>query len=407
MKKSVLATFSAGLALLLITSSASAAIPVAVMSEPGDRLAHIAIDHDVRLRDLLDANPGIPNPHALQPGTWVNLPPGAILPDYPVFGISAPSEFELKYLLGDSFSNIPPELQEPTRYRIMGRIFYLDEWMGVPVVVFATGGNMNNPAIAMTLGMQHFNIKRLCYMGIGGGGHGVNIGDVLISTGVVPHAHGNLAPLLSPSGDVIIGEFWSYFFGVPIISDASTVGQLVLTPDSGFMGKVTQSAAQVQFDVVNQEVADFLTGFFYLPVPAQVYQAAARLGWTSTGPFITSDLYLTQLEDRAAILAGLNGIAAPQYVAVDQEDYGAIHAAVENGITEWVVLRGVSDLARERIPGAGATAGIPWTDRNSTSQPWAWIFDNLGNLGFFSDYNFYVRQPHYVLKQIVSDWGLQ
>ncbi len=54
----------------------------------------------------------------------------------------------------------------------------------------------------------NFNMKKFCYQGIGGAGHGVDIGDVLVATGVVPGlGHGNEAPLQTPSGDVVIGQF--------------------------------------------------------------------------------------------------------------------------------------------------------------------------------------------------------
>ena len=301
---------------------AAARIPVAVEVREGDTLARIARFHKVSLEAVLRENPQIGKPPTVKPGDWVYLPPQAQLPNKGVFAISAPSETELKFVIA--------ELKGKTTYRIMGRLFYYARWMDVPVVVFATGGGLDNPAIGVTLGLDNFNIRRFCYQGIGGAGHGVNIGDVLVTTGVVPGSgHGNVAPLQTPLGDVVIGTFWSYFWGEPIIGDNVHEGRLVLTPQSSFLDKVVQSAGEVELPVVNQEVADYLS-FFY-GVPWDVYQSKARIGWTSTGPFVTSDSYLTQLETRSEILANLNGLPVPEYIAVDMEDYGAIHAAIEAG----------------------------------------------------------------------------
>ena len=278
--------------------------------------------------------------------------------------------------------------------------------MGVPVVAFATGGSMDNPAIGVTLAMDNFNVKRFCYQGISGAGHGVNIGDVLVTTGVVPGSgHGNVAPLQTQSGEVVIGTYWSYFYGEPVIGDNVYEGRLVLTPELSFMQEVLQSAAQVDLPVVNQEVADYLS-FFY-GEPWDVYQSQVRVGWTSTGPFVTSDQYLSQLETRSQILAGINGIPAPEFMAVDQEDYSAIHAAVEAGVDQWCVIRSTVDLARERIPGESAYHGVPWDQRDDPSQPWAWLDENKGAYGYFADYDYFYRLPYLVMKEIVGDWGLQ
>lgn len=376
---------------------ASARIPVSVLTREGDTLARLAQYHHVSVGQLLRENPQLKNAGALTPGQWITLPAQAQLPDEPVFAVSAPSETELKFVL--------PELTDDRVYRIMGRYYHYARWVGVPVVAFATGGSMDNPAIGVTLAIDSFNVQRFCYQGIGGAGHGVNIGDVLVATGVVPGSgHGNVAPLQTPSGDVVIGTFWSYYFGEPVIGDNLSEGRLVLTPETSFMGKVLQSAGEVGLPYVNQEVADYLS-FFY-DEPWEVYQSQVRVGWTSTGPFVTSDLYLTQLETRSQILASIEGIIDPQFVAVDMEDYSAIHAAVEAGVDQWCVLRSTVDLARERIPGESSYHGVPWEQRDDPSQPWAWLGENKGTYGYFQDYDYFYRLPYLVMKEIVLDWGL-
>ena len=375
----------------------SARIPISVLTQQGDTLQGLARDHQVSVGQMLEENPQLKNAGELTPGQWIYLPPEAQLPNEPVFAISAPSETELKFVL--------QELTVDRVYRILGRQYHFAQWMGVPVVAFATGGSMDNPAIGVTVAIDNFNVERFCYQGIGGAGHGVNIGDVLVATGVVPGSgHGNVAPLQTPRGDVVIGTYWSYYYGEPVIGDNVNEGRLVFTPEASFMEKVLQSAGEVELPVVNQEVADYLS-FFY-GEPWDVYQSQIRDGWTSTGPFVTSDLYLTQIETRSQILAGLNGIPGPDFIAVDMEDYGAIHAAIEAGVDQWCVIRSTVDLARERIPGESSYHGVPWDQRDDPSQPWAWLSENRGTYGYFADYDYFYRLPYLVMKEIVADWGL-
>jgi nucleoside phosphorylase len=376
---------------------ASARIPLAVLTRQGDTLEGLARDHHVNVGSIFQENPQLKNAGALTPGQWIFLPPEAQMPKEPVFAVSAPSETELKFVL--------QELADDRVYRIMGREYHYASWMGVPIVAFATGGSMDNPAIAVTLAADNFNVKRFCYQGIGGAGHDVNIGDVLVATGVVPGSgHGNVAPLQTPLGDVVVGTFWSYYYGEPVIGDNIYEGRLVLTPETSFMEKVLQTAEEVALPVVNQEVADYLS-FFY-GEPWTVYQSQVRVGWTSTGPFVSSDLYLSQLETRSQILASLNGLSAPEFIAVDMEDYGAIHAAVEAGVDEWCVIRSTVDLARERIPGESSYHGVPWEQQDDPSQPWAWLDENKGTYGYFEDWDYFYRLPYLIMKEIVVDWGL-
>ena len=378
-------------------SPAHARLPIAVMVNDGDTLAGIAQLHKVSVAALLKENPSVDPKEKLSPGSWLFLPPQATLPAEAVFAVSAPSETELKFVLA--------ELTQKTTYRIMGRKYHFAKWMDTPVVVFATGGGLDNPSIGVVIGLDNFNIKRFCYQGIGGAGHGVNIGDILVATGVIPGSgHGNVAPVQTPSGDVVIGTFWSYFWGEPIIGDYMHEGRLVLTPDVSFGEKVALSAAEANLPLVNQEVADYLS-FFY-GEPWEAYETQTRFGWTSTGPFVTSDLYLETLENRSAILAAINGISAPDFIAVDMEDYGAIHAVVEAGINDWCVLRTSVDLARERIPGESSHHGVAWDQRDDPSQPWAWLGENKGTYGYFSDWDFFYRQAYFVMKEVVADWGL-
>lgn len=396
MKKTIVFVLVATLMAAFLYKPAQARIPVAVKVADGNTLASIAQAHKVSVASLLKENPDINPQDALVPGTWLYLPPNAKLPGKEVFALSAPSETELKFILR--------ELTNDTVYRIMGRNFHFAKWMDVPVLAFATGGGLDNPAIAVTLAMDNFNMKRFCYQGIGGAGHGVNIGDMVVASGVIPGSgHGNVAPLQTPLGEVVIGTFWSYYWGEPVIGDDLHEGRLVLTPDASFMEKVVQSVSEVDLPSVNQEVADYLAYFY--GGPQEVYETQARIGWTSTGPFVTSDLYLTQLETRSDILAGINGVPSPEFIAVDMEDYGAIHALVEGGINEWCVIRTSVDLAREKIPGDSQYHGVPWEQRDDPSQPWSWIGEN-NTWGYFTDWDFFYRQSYLVMKEVVADWGL-
>ncbi len=229
------------------------------------------------------------------------------------------------------------------------------------------------------------------------------MGDVIVATGVVPGAgQGNIAPLVTPHGDVVIGQFWSYY-GEPVISDAGYASKLVLTPDPAFMSKVTQSAQKVQLPNVNQEVADFESYFFGRTV--SVYQPVVHMGWTSTGPFMTSDLAETQIEQRSKLLADMNGLQEPAALGFDMEDFEAVHAAAEVGIQNWCVIRSVTDPAREKLFGS-VSFGVPWGEQNDPAQPWKWIGEN-NTFGYFQDYNYFYRQTYLVMKQIVADWGLK
>jgi hypothetical protein len=101
------------------------------------------------------------------------------------------------------------------------------------------------------------------------------------------------------------------------------------------------------------------------------------------------------------------------------EDFSAVHAAVEAGIKEWIVIRSITDLAYEIIPGESATPGVPWDERFDQGycdftpgycnwipdQPFKWHDEN-DTWGYFSDYTYFYRIPYLVLKQIVQDWGL-
>ncbi len=375
-------------------SPASANLPVAVQVKSSDTLAVIAKAYGVTPADLMASNPQLKPPVKLQPGTWLYLPFQAQLPRQAVFAVSGPSETELQYVIA--------ELENVTVFRIIGRQFYYATWMGVPVVVFATGGSLDNPSIGVIAAAEYFNMQRFCYEGIGGGGHGTDVGDVIVATGVVPGAgQGNIAPLVTPLGDVVIGQFWSYF-GEPVISDAGYDSKLVLTPDLNFMGKVSQSAQKVQLPNVNPEVADFESYFYGKAI--SVYKPVVHLGWTSTGPFMTSDLAVTQIEQRSKLLAGMNGLPAPTTVGFDMEDFEAVHAAVEVGIQDWCVIRSVVDPAREKLFGS-VSFGVPWNEQNDPAQPWKWIGEN-NTFGFFQDYNYFYHQTYLVMKQIVSDWGL-
>ncbi len=137
---------------MLKVSPASANLPVAVQVKSGDTLVVIALTYGVSPADLIRANPQLKPPYRLQPGAWLILPFQAQMPKRAVFAISGPSETELQYVIA--------ELKNVTLFRIIGRQFYYGTWMGVPVVVFATGGSLDNPSIGVIAGAEYFNMQR-------------------------------------------------------------------------------------------------------------------------------------------------------------------------------------------------------------------------------------------------------
>ena len=363
---------------LLLTTPAWAKAPVSYKPLANERLREVAIKHGVSLRDLNRANPNGPDGQG-----WLLLPSKARLPSEPAVAIIASARQEV--------AEIIKTMRVDGVYRIVGREFFVGEWEGGPIVTGGAGGNQSNAAIGATLLLENFNVKAMGFVGIAGGGPTTQVGDALVASGALPHDNGNWYDFAMPGGGIFAGLTWNARGGPPIITDAGRRSQLVLFPDPTMMACIRKELRDLELPPIGQDVADFHGQERYRP-------GVLLDGWSASGAqFITSHHMRDTYERRIALEAARLGIPAPASFVVDQEDFGAVLAAEEQGVP-WFVVRVVVDLAAQKSPGAG----LPLALYDTPEKIPEWLAAH-GQQSYARniDYSYFYRQVEIVTRPIM------
>ena len=370
------------LCVLLLLGSwlpAWAAPSVSYRAMDGANWTQIAARHGVTLKALRKANAG-----REATAEWLLLPPGARR--------VASVDVALLASAYQEIGAIVKAAQIEGVYRIVGREFHGGTWQGSRIIAGVAGGNMNNAAIGTTLLLQHFDVHTMGFVGIAGGGPSTRVGDVMIASGAVQHDNGNWYDFALPSGEVFAGLTWQ-MRGQPIISDAGRRPQLVLFPDPALLARIRRSVSGLELPLIGEDVAAFHG--------VERYRPSVHVdGWSASGAqFITSHHARSTFERRMKRAAERVGVPAPQHLFVDQEDFAAVHAAVEHEVP-WFIVRVVVDLAAQKQP----TSGVPFEfyDDPERIGPWLVEHSQQSHARNF-DYSYFYRQVAIGVEPIVQE----
>jgi nucleoside phosphorylase len=371
------------LLLLICPVVASAIVPVSYRSMSGETWAQIAATHGVTPEALRAANPAI----AELKDAWIRLPEKVSPPRRPVVALLSSGYKEVQYVVENA--NIHGA------YRIVGREIFVGSWNGVPIVAGAAGGNMGNAAIGTTVALQHFDIRVMGFVGIAGGSGSTRVGDVLVASGAVQHDQGNWFDFQMPGdGGVFAGLTWNSR-GPPIMTDRERYARQVLTPPAQLLARIRGSVEGFELAPIGADVAAFHGVERYRP-------RVLFDGWSASGSqFITSHHARATIERRLALAADNAGLPRPRHFIVDQEDFGAIQAAVEHEVP-WFVVRIVVDLAAQK----SADVGLPLSLYDTPEKIPAWL-EERGQRSHDRDfdYSYFYRELARVLEPIVRVLG--
>ena len=344
----------------ILTQAASAYAPVAYQVRPGDTLCGIAAYHGISCKAVIAENPQYVNPDLIHAGDWVYLSSGADISQGHRNGFLTAMSDELEGQLS---------LMEDVRtYRVSGRIFYTGEFEGKPVVMAMSEVGMNNASITTQALFSNFNTCPVFFSGIAGAGPEVEIGDVMIALGATQHDYGAFVDVAYPEG---LGrdQVWSTWSETGV-ADTGSFDARLLTPDEEFYNLVWNAASQVQLPEVPQGVAEYLTRVRGEPV--SVYRPKVIQGYIASGnQFIWSWLTLEKIEKRLANLTAELGLPQLPFAA-EMEGYGFALAAETNGCHQWVIVRVMSDEARQ----PDITIGVPPATAEDPQALMDWMMAN-------------------------------
>lgn len=345
---------------LVLAQAASAYAPVAYQVRPGDTLCGIAAYHGTSCKAVIAENPQVVNPNLIHAGDWVYLPRSADISQGHRNGFLTAMSSELEGQLA---------LMEDVRtYRVSGRVFYAGEFEGKPVVMAMSEVGMNNSSITTQALFEHFDTCPVFFSGIAGAGPEVEIGDVMIVSGVTQHDYGAFVDVAYPEG-LRRDQVWSSWSETGM-ADTGSFDARLLTPDKEFYNLVWSAASQVQLPEVPQGVADYLTRVRGEPVG--VYQPRIIQGYVASGnQFVWSWETLKKIEERLAKLTAELGLPQQQF-AVEMEGYGFALTAESNGCHQWIIVRVMSDEARQ----PDITIGVPSATAEDPQALMDWMMAN-------------------------------
>lgn len=251
---------------------------------------------------------------------------------------------EMKGILATIEKNPNASIHEEVRFK--GVRYYLGEYSGQPIVVFATGMSIANAAMTTQMALDYFPIDEVVYMGIAGA--------------VNPKWH---------PGDVIIPERWYYHDESVYINPSPDEDGVYVLPDyyRAFLEEQPARRAldpntpkYMNFGMIHPDEVLVIKEGMEVPEDTSYFTATPRLLAAAQRAIDKMPTFMIQGERQAVLSVGGNGVTGSVFLdnreyrkwtrevfdaEVTEMESAAIGQVCYINDVDWMIIRAISDLA--------------------------------------------------------------